>query len=158
MNDEISIPVSLPLDPDGFLRRECPTCEQEFKWFSHNEGDPDAEQVDQYFCPRCGSPAGVDSWWTPAQLEYVEGETAPAIDDYINDALDDTFKGLKSSKFVKVERTGRFSRDTPAPEPLHDDNDMLIVEPPCHTNEPIKVPATVTDRVYCLICGSPFAV
>lgn len=158
MNDEISIPVSLPLDPDGFLRRECPTCEKEFKWFSHGEGDPDAEQVDQYFCPRCGVPAGLESWWTPAQLDYVHGEAAPAIDDYINDALDDMFKGIKSNKFVKVERTGRFTSDTPAPEPLHEENDMVIVESPCHPNEPLKVPETVTDRVHCLICGSPFAV
>jgi hypothetical protein len=34
MDDEISIPVAMPLDSDGFLRRECPTCQQQFKWFS----------------------------------------------------------------------------------------------------------------------------
>jgi hypothetical protein len=28
---EISIPMSLPLDTDGFLRRECPNCERQFK-------------------------------------------------------------------------------------------------------------------------------
>ena len=47
MNDEIRVPVSLPLDSDGFLRRECPTCEREYKWFSHQEGDPNAEIVDR---------------------------------------------------------------------------------------------------------------
>ena len=30
MNDEVSIPVSLPLDSDGFLLMECPSCEREF--------------------------------------------------------------------------------------------------------------------------------
>jgi hypothetical protein len=157
MNDEISIPVSLPLDDHGFLRRECPSCEEEFKWYSHSEGDPDAELVDQYFCPRCGQAAGTDSWWTPAQLEYVHGAAAPAIDDVINNALDDVFKGLKSNKFLKVERGSQYTSDTPTPEPLHEPNDMVIVESPCHPNEPVKIPETVTDRVYCLICGTPFA-
>lgn len=54
MDEEIRIPVSLPPpDSDGFLRRECPSCEREFKWFSHNEGDPNAEPATQYFCPLC---------------------------------------------------------------------------------------------------------
>ena len=44
--DEIEIPVTMPLDGDGFLRRECPTCEEEFKWYAHEEGDADAEAVD----------------------------------------------------------------------------------------------------------------
>ncbi|WP_457187063.1 hypothetical protein [Nocardioides sp. P5_E3] len=158
MNDEVSIPISIPLDADGFLRRECPTCEEQFKWYSHSEGDTDAEQVDQYFCPRCGAPAGVDSWWTPAQLDFAHADAAPAIDDLVNEALDDMFKGLKSSKTVKIERTGRYSSETPTPEPLHEPNDMIIIEPPCHPNEPVKVPGTTIDRVYCLICGSPFAV
>ena len=29
--------MEIPLDSDGFLRRECPTCEREFKWLLHRE-------------------------------------------------------------------------------------------------------------------------
>jgi hypothetical protein len=87
MNDSVSIPVSLPLDSDGFLRRECPTCEQEFKWFSHAEWDFNAETADQYLCPLCGLPAGLDSWWTPAQMEYARGVAGPEIDRLIGDSI-----------------------------------------------------------------------
>ncbi len=31
-DDEVMLEISMPLDSDGFLRRECPTCEREFKW------------------------------------------------------------------------------------------------------------------------------
>jgi endogenous inhibitor of DNA gyrase (YacG/DUF329 family) len=157
MNDEIRIPLSVPLDDDGFLRRECPTCEQEFKWFVHKEGSGEAEQVDQYFCPRCGKAAGLESWWTPAQLEYSQGIAAPAIDDAINDMLDEAFKPLRNSKVFTVKRTGRYSSDTPAPDPLIEPNDMVIVESPCHPHEPVKVPEEATSEVYCLICGTKFA-
>lgn len=158
MNDQIRVPVSLPLDDDGFLRRECPTCEQEFKWYSHSEGSDDAEHVDQYFCPRCGIGAGLDQWWTPAQLEYTRGVAAPAIDDMVNDMLDEARKPLRSRKFITVKRTGRFCFDVPAPQPLTEPNDMVIVESPCHPNEPVKVPEEATSQVYCLICGASFAV
>lgn len=157
MNDEIRVPVSLPLDNEGFLRRECPTCEQEFKWYYHGEGSDDAEHVDQYFCPRCGDAAGTDKWWTPAQLEYVHGIAGPAMDQVVNDMLDDAFKPLRNSKFIKVKRTGRVSFDTPTPDPLVEPDDMVIVESPCHPNEPVKVPEDAAARVFCLICGREFA-
>ena len=28
---------------------------------------------------------------------------------------------------------------------------MVIVQPPCHPNEPLKVPEDATERVHCMI-------
>lgn len=154
MDDEIRVPISLPLDSDGFLRRECPNCEEEFKWFSHAEGDQDAEEVSQYFCPVCGAAAGLDSWWTPAQLEYGFGSASESIDQAMNDAIADAFKGIKGMKF---KANSSFSLDIETPDPLVELDDMVIVEPPCHTNEPLKIPQSATEHVFCLICGAEFA-
>lgn len=155
MNDEIRVPVSLPLDSDGFLRRECPDCEREFKWFSHQAGDPDAEIVDQYFCPLCGVPAGTGSWWTPAQLEYMNGVSGPAIDQHMRDLVERMLKGVKGMKF---EPNASFSLGIETPDALAEPDDaMTIAEPPCHPNEPVKVPDG-TAKVHCLICGNPFAI
>jgi hypothetical protein len=155
VNDEIGVPVTLPLDSDGFLRRECPSCEQQFKWYSHDEGDSDAAVADQYFCPLCGIPSGIDTWWTPEQVEFAQRAVGPAIDQQISDAVASTFKGLKGLEF-KPNRN--FSLDIPTPEPLHEPDDMIIAEPPCHPNEPVKVSQTATARLHCLVCGSSFAV
>jgi len=149
VNDEIRVPVSLPLDSDGFLRRECPTCEREFKWFNQEEGDADA--VNQYFCPLCGVASPTDSWWTTAQLEYVQGVSGPAIDQFAQDILADAFKGMS----FKPNRS--FSFGIEAPDALAEPDDMMIVEPPCHPSEPIKVPEEDAARVYCLICGTLFS-
>lgn len=155
MDEEISISVSLPTDQDGFLRRECPTCERQFKWFAHEDGDPDAETVEQYFCPLCGVPSGVDAWWTPAQLEFAQGAAGPAVDEHVQRRVADAFKGVKGMEFKPA---GGFSLNIPTPEPLIEPDDMVIVEPPCHPSEPVKLPDIATDRVHCLICGISFAV
>jgi hypothetical protein len=39
---EVQIPMSVPLDSDGFIRRECPTCERELKWRPTSEGEEGA--------------------------------------------------------------------------------------------------------------------
>ena len=153
--DEPTTEMSVPLDSDGFLRRECPTCEREFKWFSHQEGDSDAEVIDQYFCPLCGVAAGTDSWWTQAQLQYMNSASAPAIDQYVQDSVDKMFKGVKGIKF-KPNRS--FSLGIETPDALAEPDDMMIAEPPCHPNEPVKVPEEQTLKVHCLVCGTPFAV
>ena len=36
-DDDLALEMSMPLDSDGFLRRECPTCEREFKWLYTSE-------------------------------------------------------------------------------------------------------------------------
>jgi hypothetical protein len=155
MSEEFSVPVSLPLDSDGFLRRECPACELQFKWYAHQEGDTDAEQVHQYFCPRCGRPAGPDSWWTPAQLAHAQSAAGPTLDQYVQDALKDSFSGIKGITF---QPSNDFTLGIPPPDPLVEPDDMVIAEPPCHPNEPVKVPDEATSCVHCLVCGTPFAV
>jgi len=154
MDDEIRISVSVPLDSDGFLRRECPTCEREFKWYPHDDGDSDAELVTQYFCPLCGAAAGPDEWATPAQVEYMMGAAGPELDRLASDAFTDAFKGIKGMTF---KPDPSFSLDIPAPEPLREPDDMVIVVPPCHPNEPLKVPEEATDSIFCLICAEQFS-
>lgn len=156
MDDEISVPISLPLDNDGFLRRECPTCEKQFKWYAHPEGDPDAEPVDQYFCPLCGAPSGADAWWTPAQLEYAQGAAAPALEEHVQEMLRDAFNRIKDVTFTPDPH---FSLEIATPDPITEQDDMVIVEPPCHPNEPLKVPdSALGGHLHCLVCGSAFSV
>jgi hypothetical protein len=74
-DDEVSFGMMIPLDSDGFLRCECPTCEREFKW---RPSDPDTEEDGEpadtagYFCPYCGVQAPGDAWLTQVQLALVQ--------------------------------------------------------------------------------------
>ena len=42
---EVTLSITIPVDSDGFLRRECPTCERELKWLPASEEDGDAADV-----------------------------------------------------------------------------------------------------------------
>jgi hypothetical protein len=153
----MEIQVEILLDPSGFIRRECPTCEREFKWFhGATEGKPDDFiEPDVYFCPYCGEPSGQDTWWTPAQLEYAQEMAAGPINEYIVGELKSMFKPSRRSE-VRVDVSGVSYPETPAP--LIDPDDMTMVEPPCHPFEPLKVQDNWEGMLHCLMCGQQFRV
>lgn len=154
----MEIPVSLPIDHDGFLRRECPSCFGEFKWH-HGPANAEAEQLPspvEYHCPRCGQSAPHNAWFTQAQAKYMREAAAPALTQMIDDELGKAFKGL-NSKHIKVTKTARLSSPA-SPMPLTEPDDMEIVTSPCHAWEPVKVPHDAASPLYCLICGAAFVV
>lgn len=149
--------MTLPLDNDGFLRRECPNCLRQFKWHNGpaNEEAEAQPAADSYFCPYCGQPAVTDQWFTTEQVKYMQGVGMSIALRGINEQLDSAFKGM-NSKHVKFKKTG--SLDVPdEPDPLAEPDDMMIVLSPCHSWEPIKVPDSTVGKLHCLVCGQPFA-
>jgi hypothetical protein len=151
---EISVPV--PLDSDGFMRRECPACEQEFKWHygPANEEAEQASAVNSYFCPLCGRPAVADQWLTRAQVDLIQGTAMPAFMRRAQEMISDELRGSKF--FTFKPSTGSDVPD--APLPLTEPDDMKIVTSPCHGYEPVKVPENAAPPFHCLICGAAYAV
>jgi len=150
----MNISVQLPLDNDGFLRRECPSCADEFKWLADSD-ETDTAPVSQLYCPRCGVPADSDAWWTPTQLEYINRCAEPAIEQALQDAMTEAFSGKSGLTFTANRSVSPAAAADP--EPLMELDDMLIVEPPCHPNELVKIPHSATDTIFCLVCGARFA-
>lgn len=133
--------VPIPLDDDGYLRRECPTCEQQFKWHHGPVDAADEPEPHEYYCPLCGVPAGTDQWWTKEQIDYAQGRAMPEI-----------LAQLSNEIGLRIEPT------TNVPAAMTESNDMDIVQSPCHPYEPIKIPADHTQPLHCLVCGAAFAV
>ena len=146
--------ISLPLD-DGFLRRECPACERQFKWFSGDTEDKplDVPDPDQYYCPYCGEAAAPDTWWTPEQLEYARTTALNAAGRPARSPRRAWLEALGKTGLVSVSIDGG---DAAEPSPLVEPNDMVIVEPPCHSYEPIKVDEDWTAPIHCIICGREY--
>ncbi len=149
-----SYSVQLPLDDDGFLRRECPHCLQQFKWHQGPTADRPDDETDPpvYYCPRCGGSAKPDQWWTEAQLTFIQESIAgPALGE-LSDEMEKAFQGVKGLTYER----GQLDEPEP-PTALQEPNDMIILAPPCHPWEPVKVSEEAIARIHCLICGAPFA-
>jgi hypothetical protein len=154
------IPMSSPLDKDGFLCRGCPHCERQFKWWPTptSEDAPDeAEEVPEaYFCPYCHEPAALDAWWTKEQLEYAKQlAVAEASGPQLRRMNSDLERGNRRSKGISFEMSGSALT---RPEPLVEPDDMVRVDLACHPEEPIKVDEEWEGEVACLICGIRYPV
>jgi endogenous inhibitor of DNA gyrase (YacG/DUF329 family) len=134
--------MRLPLDPDGFLRRECPTCERELKWrAATEEGAATPPPAGGYFCPYCAVQGPVDAWFTKPQLEAAR---AHAYSEVFKPELEKTFAGPGYRLDLK--------EGLPA-SPLTESNDMRRVDFECHP-EPVKVLDDWDRPVHCPICGT----
>ena len=145
----MEIPVQLPLDDDGFLRRECPSCEGQFKWFPSEDSAPEPEGG--YHCPLCGEQSSLDQWWTPSQVSFAQSAAAQAFTEQL---------GSELGALVRSRAEGLFRVDVESvsvPARLVEPNDLGIALSPCHPEEPVKVPAVLGEAMYCLMCGSAFA-
>ena len=153
MSNDVELSVSFPLDSAGFLRRECPTCEREFKWH-HSEDESEPMPDGGYFCPYCAVQAPPESWLTRPQQALVEstihGEiVGPALDEFGRSLRD---IGRRSGGLLKVE----LESERPEPsDPLTEPVDMHRVDFGCHPREPVKVLEGWNRAVHCLICAAP---
>ncbi|TDZ93892.1 hypothetical protein [Mycobacteroides salmoniphilum] len=146
----MEIRLDFPLDSDHFLRRKCPSCANEFKWhYGPTEIRPaDAADPPRFSCPLCGEQSEGDGWFTEDQALYRD----QAVEFYQMDVVNDEMKRM----FGKSYKPGR--SNAPAPTPLIEPDDMIIVEPPCHPWEPVKVPEERADTgpIHCLVCGETY--
>lgn len=144
--------LAVPLDRDGFLRRECPTCEREFKWFPSGENEAATSDPSGYYCPYCGVQAN-DGWLTKPQAEAAR---ATVMKDLVDPMLDDFGRNLsRSSSGMFTVNVNR--QRSPDPPELSEPDDMRRIDFPCHPDEPLKVLDDWSEPVHCLICGATAA-
>jgi hypothetical protein len=151
VNDEVEFSVSFPLDSAGFLRRECPNCDREFKWLPKEGIEPPPEEG--YCCPYCGERATLDRWFTRGQVRAINA----AVDDNIIspalEGVEESLRGLESASGGLI--SGRMERNArQQPRRLTEQNDMRRIDFSCHPGAPVKVLDDWSAPVHCLICGT----
>ncbi len=144
--DTQSISVPIPLDSGGFLRRECPECERQFKVIISDDAEPVPE--DGYYCPYCRRRVDPDHLHTPAQVEHIQ---AKGVNEILGPKVEEMSKRFdRRDSFISMSLDWTPAEETPLEEP----DDMERRDPSCHPNEPIKVMDGWTRPVYCIICGN----
>jgi len=174
----IEINVSLPLDDDGYFRRECPFCRKEFKvmltkeematiaqkgidsFMSESNEKTDSEQSDSEesyrFCPYCGQSAENDSWWTQEQLSYIgifaKNIMANLVNEQLIRPLQRNFGQHRSGPFSLSFKGHEMEQQEPWISP--ETNDMDVFDLPC-CNRKIKIEENTKAPMYCFFCGFP---
>lgn len=152
--------IELPLDSDGYIRRQCPRCERVFKWHHAASDDVDGAEEDtpeEYYCPYCGEPSAPDQWFTDEQVDYIQALASAEALRMVEQQLKPTVDTVnRAGGFIKMDLE---VPNAIPPAPLFEPDDMVAVEPPCHPEEPIKVePWDGKVELHCLVCGDPFVV
>jgi hypothetical protein len=72
----------------------------------------------------------------------------------IGDAFEDMTRRQPSSSLISF----KFKRgeDPKPPLALHEPDDMVVVQSPCHEWEPVKVFDDWDQALHCLVCGGLF--
>lgn len=157
--------VSIPLDPRGFFRRQCPDCRREFKlrWTELDgslilrqlgssipfaNGD-EVAKTSPLVCPYCAHEAQAVAYFTPAQKKLLT-ERAASLEAEI--------------RFEQLRHVERSLSDNPyptflaiPPEPFGavidpEPDDMRVLLLPC-CEEEIKVQEAWGEEVRCPFCA-----
>jgi len=96
----MEIKVTIPLDENGMIGRECLECE---KYFKLKPGT--GIETDNCHCPYCDYEGNADTFWTQAQLKYAE---SIAVEQAFNKLLKPSLDKLTHS-FKKLEQSSRNS-------------------------------------------------
>ena len=146
MNTKVRrLAMRIPLDADGYLRRECPNCERDFKRVVRKVSDAERSwrSPEGLFCPYCGLQSTSNTWLTKAQIEYTKKVLAEMV------ARERTRKGLKTLLPLPLHGSSRLTHGE-----LTESNDMRIVRSPCHSEAAIKVSDLWVGDLRCTVCGT----
>ncbi len=173
---EIVFNISLSLDSDGFLRRECPLCKRQYKiaitpdetksiiqkeienYLVENEfqekDDDSAEEV-EYWCPYCGETATANSWWTEEQLEYIRIFPYNYMAENVNNLFSDWKRKISRMGSGLISLKVDFDK-MPHKEPWisPETDDMVLYDLTCCKIK-IKLEDKPINMVYCYNCGFP---
>lgn len=150
MADIIKKTVTIPLDAQNFLRRECPYCNREFKIKKEDHDILDISK--EYWCPYCGQSADNNKWWTQEQINFINKIASNVLGDIINKELIKPLKQLNDhSSGIKV-KLHEIERKNEIINP--DINDMKVVYLPC-CRKTIKIDETWNKTTHCFFCGFP---
>lgn len=177
---DIRLDVSIPLDEDGFLRRQCTLCSREFKVKptptelrsetersahalleqqsdSTAEDGGDGSESCERWCPYCGQQASPTSWWTEEQSAYLTTFARNVMTRLLNEhfigPMKKSFGGLRSGGLVSIEfRGSELQEEEPWISP--EANDMAVFPLPCCERE-LKVADGKEATIYCFFCGFP---
>lgn len=145
---DIIFEIGIPTDGDGFLEMECDFCKNRFMLHADTYRD---DRWVHFFCPVCGLPNSVDTFYCPEFLEKAEQTALNYMYGEIDRQLGKTIKSFNKNGIFKM------SLDVPEKIPEKElylpANEYEKVELKCCGSE-VKVQFFDKEiGIYCPLCG-----
>lgn len=96
---DVSFEISIPLDKDGFIEMECDYCKNRF--MLHKEVYESEENIN-FFCPICGLPNRINTFFVPEVLEKAQQIAMNYMPDEIDRTLGKSIKQINKNGFIKM--------------------------------------------------------
>ncbi|MBM7117124.1 hypothetical protein [Archangium primigenium] len=159
--------VELPRDAGGFVRRECPRCQRDFKTrpcrhdanilqrrlaslFPFENAHESFEDVPDGWCPYCGHRAAGDEWLTPAQQAHVEDVAR----SWANHVRYEQLAHVSRTLAVNPRPTFVSAPPVAMPGPMSPDSDDLRLLPLVCCGEDVKALWDWEGPLFCPRCGT----
>lgn len=141
--------VTIPIDGDGFLGRECPACDQHFR-IAHADYESLPDDL-ELWCVYCGHHDDHSEFMTAQQRGRVMRAASDYATQLVGQAFDDGFgRGARSSRNSMGTVTYRSSPFYPAPLPEIDE-ERLVRERACERCS-VRY-AIFGEHRFCAVCG-----
>ncbi len=140
--------LSIPLDEDGFIEMECDYCKSRF--MLHESVYSDEENL-HFFCPICGIPNNISTFYCPEILDAAEQKVVEHMQDEILRQLGPTIREINKSGLIKM--SFNLPQKEPEKELYAPINEYVLSHQGCCN---IDVKTSELDAqigLYCPICG-----
>jgi len=137
--------VSLNTDGQGFISQMCPSCNRRFKV------QPKSPNRISH-CPFCEH--GDEHWFTPEQVEYLQGYAAREVLGPHLDKLDRQLRNMGSGSRGMFKVTGSVQKPDVPPKPEESDDEMPIATMFTCCGETIRHDES-NRPAHCIVCGGP---
>lgn len=95
----MNLEISIPLDEDGFIEMECDFCKNRF--MLHQDVYSDESNL-HFFCPICGLPNQINTFYCSEVLEAIEQKVLNYAYEEIDKHLSRAFKGFNKNGLIKM--------------------------------------------------------
>lgn len=96
---DFSLEVSIPLDKDGFIEMECDFCKNRFML---HQDIYESEDNINFFCPICGLPNKINTFFVPEVLEIAQQMAMNYMLEELDKTLGKSLKQINKSGLIKM--------------------------------------------------------
>ncbi|MCQ6264511.1 hypothetical protein M1K46_02370 [Fictibacillus sp. WQ 8-8] len=140
--------ISKQSDIENFISFKCTFCGEEFKL---QTSEVQADNVLELFCPSCGIPSPINTYYTEDILEHAKTVARNEAVNMINDMLKGFEKTSKRSKNITFKK-GR-PLPTNKPRVLYENDDLEKIEFKCCDRRAKLSLLSKRTNPFCPYCG-----